>query len=77
MKNLTTMGAGQSVSAQLGEPPGYDRDLGTDRKKYTRGIRRQVLKGLWPAEDRHEEQMIRDFKASKMGVDEFLKIWSK
>jgi hypothetical protein len=35
------------------------------------------LKGLWPAEDRYEEQMIRDFKASKMGVDEFLKIWSK
>ena len=77
MKNLTTRGAGNAVSAQSGEPPAYDRDLGTDRKKYTLGIRRHVLKGLWPAEDRYEEQMVRDFKASKMGVDEFLEIWSK
>ena len=77
MRNLTTMGAGSSAIAQVGEPPGYDKDLGTDKKKYTRGIRRHVLKGLWPAEDRYEEQMVRDFKASKMGVEEFLKTWTR
>jgi len=77
MKNLTTMGAGRSNTAQVGEPPKYDLDLGTTKKQLTRKIREKVLKGLWPAEDRYEEQMVRDFKASSLGVKEFLDTWTR
>jgi hypothetical protein len=77
MKNLTTMGAGRSDTAQVGEPPKYDLDLGTTKKQFTRKIREKVLKGLYPAEDRYEEQMVRDFKASSLGVKEFLDTWTR
>ena len=76
MKNLTTMGAGNKNTTQIGDPPRYDLDLGTTKKQITRKIREKVLKGVWPAEDRNEERMIREFKASRLGIKKFLDNWT-
>jgi hypothetical protein len=57
---------------QIGELPRVDLDLGSTGKQFTRKIRENVLKGNWPAQDRNEEQMVRDFKASKLTVGNFL-----
>jgi len=57
---------------QIGELPRVDLDLGSTGKQLTRKIREHVLKGDWPAQDRNEEQMVRDFKASKLTVGKFL-----
>jgi hypothetical protein len=62
---------------QLGELPGYDKDLGTDGAKFTKGIRRKVLLGEYEAGDATEERMIREFKASKLGVNKFLATWKR
>ena len=57
---------------QMGSPPNFDIDLGTTSKQLTRKIRERVLRGEWPAQDRKEDQMIRDFKASGLTVKKFL-----
>ena len=76
MKN--TLGAKlHSTTAQVGEPPKYDLDLGTTKKQITRKIRENVLKGRWEPADRLEEQMIREFKASRLGIKKFLDTWSR
>lgn len=55
-----------------GELPHYDVDLGSDKNKWTRGIRRNVLLGKWDAEPGGDAAMIANFKASGLGVNEFL-----
>jgi hypothetical protein len=55
-----------------GEPPSYDRDLGADGPKWTRGIRRQILLGNWHPDPGKEGLMVTAFKASGLGVEEFL-----
>tara|TARA_R110000765_G_scaffold75504_1_gene148020 strand:- start:28 stop:243 length:216 start_codon:yes stop_codon:yes gene_type:complete len=57
----------------VGEWPLYDFETKPTNAKLTKGIRRKVLGGEWPAENRREDQMIRDFKASGLSVDEYLK----
>jgi hypothetical protein len=55
-----------------GELPHYDADLGADKVKWTRGIRRNVLLGNFDAEPGGDAAMILAFKASGLGVNEFL-----
>jgi len=62
---------------QIGEPPGYDKDLGTDGPKFTQGIRKKILLGEYDAGDATEERMLRDFKASKLGIKKFLATWKR
>ena len=42
-------------------------------KHLSNKIREKVLSGKWPAETAAESQMLKDFRASKMSVKEFLK----
>jgi hypothetical protein len=59
---------------QQGEPPHYDNDLGVDGKKMGSRIRHLVLQGKFPPESLAEVNMIRNFKLSKLTVDEYLAI---
>lgn len=61
-----------SEEAVIGEGPGYDKDIGADGPKYTRGIRRQILLGNWHPDPGPEGLMLETFKASGLSVDEFL-----
>lgn len=62
---------------QIGEPPGYDRDLGLCGDKLTKGIRKQILLGNFDAGDAIEERMLREFKASRLGIKKFLTAWKR
>ena len=59
---------------QQGEPPHYDNDLGLDGKKMSSRIRQLILQGQFPPESVAEINMIRNFKLSKLTVDEYLAI---
>ena len=61
---------------QVGDWPMYDNDLGTTNAKLGRGIRKKVLLGEFDSEPTDRE-MIQAYKASGMGVDEFLDIWKR
>lgn len=62
---------------QVGDWPSYDKDLGLDGAKLALGIRKKILLGMFDAMDSREEEMIRDFKASKLSVDKFLKTYKR
>ena len=49
---------------QVGSWPKYDKDLGLDGAKITKGIRRQVLLGNFDAEPGSDEDMIKDYESS-------------
>ena len=63
----------RNTDNDAGEWPLYDLDTSTTSDKLTKGIRRKVLNGEWPSQNRREDQMIRDLKASGLSVGEFLK----
>ena len=62
---------------QIGEPPRYDKDLGLEGARLSRGIRKKILLGNWDAGDATEERMLREFKASKLGINKFLAKWKR
>jgi hypothetical protein len=62
---------------QLGEPPGYDKDLGLEGARLAKGIKKQILLGNFDAGDAAEERMVREFKASKLGIKKFLATWKR
>jgi len=57
---------------QLGEFPHYDNDIGATNRQFTRKIRERVLSGDYPADSLKETQMLRDFKASKLTIAEYV-----
>jgi hypothetical protein len=61
---------------QVGEGPMYDKDLGTVNAKLGHGLRKKVLLGEFDSEPTDRE-MIQAFKASGLGVDEFLDSWQR
>ena len=62
---------------QVGSWPKYDKDLGLDGAKMTKGIRRQVLLGNFDAEPGSDEDMIKDYKSSGLGIEKFLNTWKR
>ena len=62
---------------QVGSWPKYDKDLGLDGPKMTKGIRRQVLLGNFDAEPGSDEDMIKDYKSSGLGIEKFLNTWKR
>lgn len=62
---------------QVGSWPKYDKDLGLDGAKITKGIRRQVLLGNFDAEPGSDEDMIKDYKSSGLGIEKFLNTWKR
>ena len=62
---------------QVGSWPKYDKDLGLDGAKMTKGIRRQVLLGNFDAEPGSDEEMIKDYKASGLEIEKFLNTWKR
>ena len=62
---------------QVGSWPKYDKDLGLDGAKMTKGIRRQVLLGNFDAEPGPDEDMIKDYKASGLEIEKFLNTWKR
>jgi hypothetical protein len=70
-------GMGSKEVDQIGDWPNYDKDLGTVNAKLAYGIRKKVLEGHYDPQDPKEESMLRDFKASKLSVAEFLKIYKR
>ena len=59
---------------KLGEFPHYDNDLGVCGKQIGSRIRHLILQGKFPPESLAEVNMIRNFKLSKLTVDEYLAI---
>ena len=62
---------------QVGDWPSYDKDLGLDGAKLAHGIRKKILLGTFAPMDNREEEMLRDFKASKLSVAKFLKTYKR
>jgi len=62
-----------NASVKIGEYPHYDNDLGSVCKQLTKKLQRGVLSGEYMPEGLKELQMIRDFKESKLSVDEYIK----
>lgn len=62
---------------QVGSWPKYDKDLGLDGAKMTKGIRRQVLLGNFDAEPGSDEDMIKDYKSSGLELEKFLNTWKR
>jgi hypothetical protein len=62
---------------QVGDWPKYDMDLGTCNAQLGRGIKKQVLLGNFDAEPGSDEQMIADYKAGGLSIDEFLDTWKR
>jgi len=63
---------------QAGEWPSYDSEVPMNTNKHlTDKIRRKVLEGKFYAETPAETKMIREYKASKLSVDAFLKTYTQ
>jgi|15BtaG_2_1085339.scaffolds.fasta_scaffold00800_15 hypothetical protein len=56
----------------IGEFPRYDIETTTVNKHLSHKIRAKILTGEYTADSWQELQMIRDFKESKLSVDDFL-----
>ena len=65
-----------NTNIQVGEWPNYDTEAPLNTNKHlTEKIRRKVLEGKFYAETPAETKMVREYKASKLSVDAFLKTY--
>lgn len=55
-------------SAEAGDPPQYDRDLGADKAKWSSGIRKMILLG---AIDENNSEMLEDYSPEQLAVGAF------
>lgn len=64
---ISNIDRGQQSSG-AGDPPRYDRDLGADKPKWSRGIRKMVLLGVI---DEANTEMLEDYSPEQLAIGAF------
>lgn len=62
----------RNIENELGELPDMSFDGKNTSKHLSDRINLRILQGAYPPENRREEEMIRDFRASGLTIEKFL-----